>query len=542
MAQLDLESVTRRAGTAGHEAAMVARLTRDLPGWLGRPVSLEQARERVRQGVADRERRFLDLVERAIYGNPGSPYLRLLRYAGCEPGDVNRLVAQDGIEGALRTLARAGVYVTFDELKGRRVAVRGSARFEFAERDFDSPLVTPHWVVYTGGTRGRPGKVLRWLPLIEEISLGTGATLAAHGLANARHVFWLTNPIAQMLVYTKLSQQTIVWLHMMQPFPYRAWIATRYFTLMGRLRGRRLPIARYLDVQQAHRLAAWLARRPRDGRPMVVSTMPSAAVRVAVAAQAAGIDLTGVTFHLQSEPVTPARRDHLTATGARVLVNYGSIETPTFAYGCATATTADDLHVFEDRFALVERERLVTEHGPSINAMLITTLTENAAKICLNVEPGDYAQIERRACGCDLGALGLTMHLSEVRSFEKLSSEGVSFARSNLVQILEEVLPSRFGGSSLDYQLVEEEAPDSAARLVLRVSPSVGALDEDALRTSFLAELATGGLVDQHHAELLRRAGSVVVSRQPPLATAAGKVFPFHLLRASQAVRGVSTP
>jgi hypothetical protein len=201
------------------------------------------------------------------------------------------------------------------------------------------------------------------------------------------------------------------------------------------------------------------------------------------------------------------------------------------AASCAASAAADDLHLFADRYALIERERAILDGGPTVNAMLFTTLTDRVATVCLNAEPGDYARVERRECGCSLGALGLTTHLAEVRSFEKLSGEGVTFVRSNLLKVLEEVLPARFGGTGLDYQLLEEEAPDSSTRVVLRVDPSVGDVDEAALREALLAELARGGIVERHHAELLRWAGSVTISRQPPLATRAGKVLPFQLLR-----------
>ena len=531
MPQHSLASLAHRIRATGQEAAMTARLARDLPAWLRQPLSLEQAGERVRHGLTVRAANFLDVVERAIYRQPNSPYLRLLRHAGCELGDLRRLVAQEGVEGALAILAERGVYVTFEELKGRREIVRGSARFSVTERDFDSPLMTPHWLTYTSGTRGQPGAVMRSLPLIEEITVNIGAMLHAHGVVQARHAYWLTNPIGQMLIHTKLGQQPVRWLQPLSPLPTRAWLGSRFFALAGRLGGTRLPLPRFADLQQADLLATWLSRRPRDGRPLALSTIASSAVRVAVAAREAGIGLEGVTFLVQSEPVTEARRDHLLASGARVVVNYGTMEAPTTAYGCATARTVDDVHVFDDRFALIGRERLVTESGPSVNALLVTSLTDHAGKILFNAEPGDYAVIERRACECYLGELGLTTHLSGIRSFEKLSGEGVTFARSTLVQVLDEALPARFGGTGLDYQLVEEEAPDSATRLVLRVSPAIGPIDEAALRAAFLAALAGGGIVDRSHAELLRRAGSVVISRQAPLATTAGKVLPFHLAR-----------
>ena len=238
-----------------------------------------------------------------------------------------------------------------------------------------------------------------------------------------------------------------------------------------------------------------------------------------------------MTFALQSEPVTEARHRHLVESGARVMAFYTSIEMSNVAASCALGSSADDLHLFADRYALVERERPLVEGGPSVQALLLTTLTDGIATVAFNTELGDYARVEQRSCGCAMGRMGLTTHLSDVRSFEKLSGEGVTFVRHNLLPILEEHLPATFGGSAIDYQLVEEEAADSSTRLVLRVSPTIGAIDEDAVRATFLLELSRGGIVDRHHAELLARAGSVVIRREPPLATLAGKVLPFQLRR-----------
>ena len=120
-------------------------------------------------------------------------------------------------------------------------------------------------------------------------------------------------------------------------------------------------------------------------------------------------------------------------------------------------------------------------------------------------------------------------HLSEMRSFEKLTGEGVTFARSNLMEIMEEELPARFGGTGLDYQLAEEEASDGRTRMTLRVSPSVGPLDEDALRAAFLNALGRGSLAEKYSADLWRSADTLDIRRERPLATRAGKVLPFHL-------------
>jgi hypothetical protein len=53
--------------------------------------------------------------------------MALLRAAGCELEDLERMTGQDG-EATLERLRRSGVYVTFDEFKGRAPIVRGEAR------------------------------------------------------------------------------------------------------------------------------------------------------------------------------------------------------------------------------------------------------------------------------------------------------------------------------------------------------------------------------------------------------------------------------
>jgi hypothetical protein len=542
MPDLSLTALARGIREAGREATIAAGLAHRLPRYLRRRVTFGEARERFRYRLAHREQSFLGVVRRAIYEHPTSPYLALLRNAGCELGDVERLVAEEGIEGALAILAAQGVYVTFDELKGRREAVRGSARFRFSEQAFDSPLFKFEFFVYTSGTGGRPSEVGRSVEFLSEATSSTAVALWAHGVDDARQIFWVTWPITPLLGYPTLGLEIVRWYQGAPSLPFKVRAGGRLVVLSGRLAGRRIPVPRFLDLERAADLAAWIGRRPRDGRPLMVSTLTSKAVRIAVAAREQGIDLTGVTFRLQSEPLTDARYAHLSTTGAAVIDNYSLIEATDIAWSCAVPGAAQNLHVFADRFAMIGRDRLVAEGGPSVNALLITTLTELAPKICFNTESGDYGRLETRGCGCELGALGLTTQLSEIRSFEKLSTEGVAFLRTSLLHVIEAVLPSRFGGSSVDYQLLEEEAPDGVGRLVLRVSPSVGPVDEATLRAAFLDGLGSGGGVERHYAELLRRAGSVIVSRQPPLATAAGKVFPFHLLRAPRAVRSASAP
>ena len=276
-------------------------------------------------------------------------------------------------------------------------------------------------------------------------------------------------------------------------------------------------------------MVRWVARHLRAEGPLILRTMPSAAARLGLAAADAGQSLHGLTLVTSGEPITEIRRQQIEASGARLVALYAAADLNGLAYACATPAASDDVHVMVDRYALVQRKRAVVADGPSVESLLFTSLGPEAGKVAFNLELGDYARVEERACGCALGAYGLTTHLSEIRSFEKLTGEGVTFARSNLEQVLDEVLPRRFGGTGLDYQLAEEEASDGTTRLVLRVSPVIGALDEELLRSALLEAVSEGSLADRYQAGLWRAAGTVQIRREAPVHTRLGKVLPFQL-------------
>ncbi|MCC6177994.1 MAG: hypothetical protein IT305_22055 [Chloroflexi bacterium] len=537
MADGRFATTAKRLRDLASDADSFARFNAQLGPFLRTPLTADEARRRLQQRLEHRERRFLTLVNRAIYHVPHSPYRRLLAHAGCELGDLRRLVAQEGIEGALTTLTRSGVYVTFDEFKGRRAVVRGSARFTFTDRDFDNPLCPSEYVEFTGGSRGQPSRVRRSFASAMEGASSYALTLAAHRIANPRNVLWLGGPLTWLLILFKLGQSVDAWLYPIEPLPWFVPLGARYLALHAAASGHRMPMPEYCDLREPEAIVHRLVDATTAGTPLVMNSTAGSAVRVAAMAEHLGISLPGVTFHCRNEPLTVHRRRQIEAVGARVLTSYATVEIPYISYGCPAADAADDSHFCHDRYAVVERQRPAHVGGPTVSALLLTSLSRFAPKILVNVEPGDSARIEQRDCGCLLGSLGLRTHLSEIRSFEKFSSEGTSFARTNLVAILEGALPTRFGGMSLDYQLVEEEAPDGAARLVLRIDPSVGPLDDAAVKSMLLDEMARGGFVDAYHARLIRRADAIVVQRLSPLATRAGKVLPFHLAAPSSVMR-----
>jgi hypothetical protein len=60
-----------------------------------------------------------------------------------------------------------------------------------------------------------------------------------------------------------------------------------------------------------------------------------------------------------------------------------------------------------------------------------------------------------------------------------------------VIRVLEDVLPARFGGGSTHYQPVEHEAKNGAPRLALLVRPTLGPLENDAMRDALIAATRT---------------------------------------------------
>ena len=511
------------------DLAMLARLTRDSHGFLSAPISAARAVKVVQEQLKDRERRFLEVARETIYAHPESPYRELLREAGCTFDDLKDLVAREGLEGALSALAAAGVYVTFDEFKGRRQAVRGSRRFQFADVDFDNPRVSPHFEVTSGGTRGAPTSVKMSLAFVTDQATGTLLALNAHGLAQHAHAIWMVAGVAPLLTYAKLGRPPLAWYSTMNRMPFRMIAGAQFLAALGRLQGCRLPRPVFHDLANPAGLASWLGRMTRDGKSICVTTYASSAVRICVAAAEQGLSLERVCFIALGEPYTEAKKRLVDAVGARALVRYAFAEGGVVGYGCANPRAPDDLHLLTNSLALVRRSREVGDLDVRVDAFLMTSLLPDAPKVLLNVESGDYGVVERRGCACQLEAVGLTTHLVGIRSFEKLSSEGMTFVRSDLLRVLEEVLPERFGGTSADYQVVEEEGRNGIPQVSLIVSPKIGQIDEETARETFLGGLERDGGLER--VKTWRRAGTVRIKRQWPVATKAGKILPFHLVK-----------
>ena len=111
-----------------------ARLISRMPAFLRRPVTTEESKQALARRLAQRPAIFLELMRHAVFEIPLSVNFQLFRHAGCELGDLENLVHCEGIEGALGKLLRQGVFLTVDELKGRRPILRGSTTISLLRR------------------------------------------------------------------------------------------------------------------------------------------------------------------------------------------------------------------------------------------------------------------------------------------------------------------------------------------------------------------------------------------------------------------------
>lgn len=509
----------------------LVRFAAGLRAFLEHPISAEQAPEIIRRGMRRRQAALLEKLGTAVFGNPGSPYLALFRNAGCGWEDARDAIERDGVEAALERFFKAGIYVSFEELKGRTPAVRGSQTFFFRDGDFDNPLIVPHFESRSGGTRGRPSRIRIDLEHAAQAAPHWALWFAAHDWLDRPLVFWTpthAGVVQRHLLAAKFGKRFIKWFATIGMGTLKDRMTSACVHGLAR-RAAGWPKPEFVPLSNAVRVGEYLADLVQRGQRPCINTSPSEAVQVCVAMAAKGLSLHDVTFLLGAEPLTPARRAAIEASQARAVPTYGFSEGGNVGSQCPLATVADDVHVSLDAWAIIPRARLLADEE-TVDSLLLTGFRPACPKVLLNAEIGDYAVLETKRCGCLFDEVGYFTHLHTIRSFEKLTGIGTTILGGDLFRVLEECLPPRFGGTVTDYQLLEEQEANGRPRYTLLVSPDVGPVDEARLLATFLDEL--GGL--RHHyrfmTNLWREAGVVAVQRRRPVATARGKVLPFRTL------------
>jgi hypothetical protein len=515
------------------QAATYAGFLAGIPAFVRHPITVDSAKAAIARRLADRENAFVRFAQTTLLAAPQSPYPRLLQSVGCEPSDLVALVRSRGLEAALAALREAGAYVSFEEFKGRTPLVRNGREIPLRSSDFANPFLKQRFIGKTSGSTGiatNAGSALGHLAIQSEHRV---LALEAHGLADAPSAIW--RPILpagvglnNVLRSARIGRPPLRWfVPSGDAAPLKYQMATAAAIAVGRMAGVRLPFPEAVPLGDAGRIARWMAgQRDQSGR-VWLSTTVSGGVRVAIAAQDLGIDLRGAMFLVGGEPTTPAKMNRIHASGASSFSDYGMVETGRIAVGCARPASVSDLHLLSDIFALIPWKRPVGPSGQHVSSLHVTSFTPESPTLLLNVEFDDEGIVEERACGCPLEAVGFRTHVREVRSFGRLTGEGVTLVGSGMVQILEEILPAKCGGSPLDYQLLEEEDERGFTRMTLVVSPRIAAADE-ALTEAVLESLTRTGGAAGLARTFWEQAGTLRVRRSEPHVTERGKQPSFR--------------
>ncbi len=515
-----------------------ARFLSKLPAFLRRRSGVTEARLILRRRLEQREADFLVLARKAIYENPASPYRRLLNLAGCESGDLERMVHENGLEGALQALYHAGIYLTVDELKGRRPVARGSSCFEVHPDQFRNPNISADLLRYRSGSRGESTPVPVDLASVRDRTVNLGLSLNARGGLAWQHAYWGVpgaSAMFHLLECHGFGPPPARWFSQVDPaapglHPRYRWSA-RMMRWASILSCASLPSPTYVSPAAPLPIIHWMSDVLHAGGTPHLTTYASTAVRLCQVSAAAGVDLRGAQFTVSGEPVTTARLAAIRRTGAVAVPRCGTSEAGVIGYGCLAPQASDDLHFYHDVNAVIQPGISKGAQKLPARSLLLTALRPTARMILLNVSLGDQAELVQRACGCPLEQEGWTTHVHTIRSFEKLTAGGMTFLDVDVIRALEEVLPARFGGGPTDYQLLEEEIEGGRPCLRLLVHPAIGPVAEEAVIDTFLQAIGHGSGVERVMALQWREACLLRVEREAPRATAVGKILHIHLER-----------
>ncbi len=513
-----------------------AQMARGLAALMRQPLTAERAKALLRDRLAAREQLFLQMLREAILDNPRSPYFHLLKWAGWTYEAIAESVQRRGLEATLEAFRDTGVYLSHEEFKEHKPIVRDGLTLEWTGLSTKHPWMQAVFETLSGGTRSGGSRVPATFTYLADQRAPTWCLiLEAVGGGSWPAVIWMPREAGFLwwLTLAHLHRLAVRWFSMTDLSVVRA---PRLHRLMYRLgqaiglaHGLRLPYIEHAPITNASVvLDAVLATRARWGGCMVV-TSPSGATRMAGLVTQRGGDLERVAFVVGGEPLTSGKHAEITRPGARVGVRYNITEVGAVGGACGRPHAVDDVHFLADSFALIPQRRALPG-GEPVDGFMLTTLLPSSPMVLMNLDSDDFGQIVVRRCGCLWDDLGLHTHLSGIRSFSKLTGEGVTVLGTECVRILEEVLPREFGGRSIDYQVLEVEDDDHLTRLHLVVSPSVGVVDERKLLARFQEELRNPSPRGDAMPQVWRQADTIKVVRREPVATASGKLLPFHTL------------
>jgi hypothetical protein len=506
--------------------------------------ALEQAQRLLKDRIRARESNMLSLMQRGVYEYDKSPYRGLLNAAHISYDDMKKWVESEGIESTLGRLRDEGVYFTVDEFKGKSEVRRNGVAFRCDESMFDNPFLSEAYEVRSGATRSAGTRIRIDFDYLLQRSLYDAFLLDAHDsltspIANWFPLFPGAPGINSSLRFSHFGNPPQRWFSQVDKAQVKVNWEKRWGTNLifwvGRLYGVPLAKPEYVNLNYAHKVAEWASAMLDHFLTCVIYTFATSAVRVCMAAQENNYNLEGARFLVTGETLTAQKKKEIESTGARAVPVYGISEAGVVAAGCNDKRhkEPDHCHLYKDTTAAITHRYKVSHFGSTVDSFLFTTLLYESPKLLLNVGMGDYGKLYTAPCNCAYGTIGFDTHIADIRSYEKLTGEGVTFVDTDFIHIIEKELPAKFGGQSTDYQLVEEEDEKGLNRLRLLVSPRLGEMDENTVVEHFINFLRSSEASPESWAQsgsvMWDQARTVRIRRDFPVATRSGKILPFHM-------------
>jgi hypothetical protein len=485
----------------------------------------------VKRQLEERESVFLDTLRRVVFDDPSHPYREMFRLARCSHDDVAKLVKRDGLEAALKQVRAAGVYLSQDEFKGNTPIVRAGREIRASSASFRNPLAEGTMRYVSSGSRGKAVQSFRSSEFTVHQEAMHEIVACEFSLQQRAQIVvrpTLPSPLGlqDCAIIARKGHRLEGWYTSGQSGWYTP--ATAALVMIARISGCRIPFPKILPGNDFSLAAEHVARLCAQGIPCLVSGPASPAVRLAAAALDLHLDIRETLFLVSGETLTTAKRAVIEQAGGEPFARYGVAEMGFVGHGCREMTQGDCVHLYSNALAAITHRRTAPLTDIEVDSLLYTTLLPTAPLVLINFEVNDSGVLERANCDCEFSRLGFRWQIRDIFSFGKMTGHGLTLMGTELVRLLEQVLPVRLGGGPGDFQLIERDGAAQTA-VELRVSPRVRGSSPEKIRQCFLEEirLLYGGALAQRawrHAEALE----VVLAE--PIVTTSGKINPLHLL------------
>ena len=507
---------------------MICRI-RQVDQFMDKPILIDECKQYVEDSMQKREENFLYTVKELIYGYKNNPYRMLLDNAHIAFSDVQAITKQEGIEGALQILKDEGVYITFEEFKGRKITKRNGKEFCFTQRDFRNEFKGILGKVYSGTSQGS-GTVINWgYEYLINKTRHEMIMFDMHGCLNYPFAIWYPIFPSHLILYAmrlrKMRVPLSIW-YTPVTFPSPKRVQDFFDLYMYRIKVLHKISLKYVPLDSPYPIAEWAACMIKQYGKCSISAFCSGAVRICLAAKEKGLSIRGTVFFVAGEPLTQQKREEIEGCGCKVVNAYYFSEGGFVGCSCISqGSTADEIHFFKDCFAIIQHKRNIPGYENTVGAFLVTSFYKDCPILMLNLENGDYGTIKQVDCAHTYDD-AKKQHIMNIRSFEKLTTEGVTFYINDFIPIIEERFPRKFGGSSIGYQLVEDVDKRGLSRLILYIHPDIVGIDEREVKNTLYKNISTN-INRDIRLKMWEQIKVLRIRREVPLATVRGKIISF---------------